>query len=227
MDNKQENEMNLELAELDNIAAALKELGRMERELAEKKRELEEKNLLLEEKNRELHRMSIIDPLTDLHNRRYFMEEAEKELIRSKRLGLDMSIILVDIDFFKKINDSKGHQVGDRVLIAVSRTLQSTLRQYDIVARFGGEEFIILVPDSDIAGGGAAAEKLRQAVEQLDPTAIDGCQVTISAGVSSLGVLGGDNIDRLIGAADDALYQAKDSGRNRVVAVSDNTQSDC
>jgi two-component system, cell cycle response regulator len=164
--------------------------------------------------------LSNTDPLTNLYNRRFFAEILESELQRSRRLKSALSLLLVDIDHFKNVNDSYGHQMGDRVLVAVTETLRKGLRSYDIASRYGGEEFILILPATPIAAAVEVAERLRQSVASrkldLRPEKL---VVTVSIGVSSFPCGDADNGDLLLQRADKALYSAKNNGRNRVEAV--------
>jgi len=168
----------------------------------------------------ELNQKAHIDYLTELNNRGHFMEQAEKELSRSQRYQKDMAMFMMDIDFFKKINDSHGHKIGDIVLKKLADVCRQTLREVDIIGRIGGEEFAILLPETNRAEALEVAERLRLAVADSKVPMKDGLpvQYTVSIGVSSV-ASADDNIDMLLSRADQALYQAKQSGRNRVCAA--------
>ncbi|HKL49067.1 MAG TPA: GGDEF domain-containing protein [Desulfuromonadales bacterium] len=168
-----------------------------------------------------LKEMAIRDPLTGILNRRETLKRGQIELSRiSRHQALDkehsLVVLMVDIDFFKPINDTFGHCAGDFVLKEVSRRLQKAVRQYDILGRYGGEEFLILLPESDLSNGLKAAEKVRQAIANR-PFDIDGKQhpLTVSIGVT-LADQGEKDLDETLNRADKALYQAKHAGRNRV-----------
>lgn len=163
----------------------------------------------------ELRQEARTDQLTRLYNRRALQEAAVREMARAKRHGLNFSVILVDVDRFKHINDKLGHQAGDLVLKAVAAALKDNLRVQDMAARFGGEEFMLLLPDTDAAGAKQVAEKLRQAVQDLS-VHVKGTvvELTASFGVAALGR--GWDFEDLLRRADQAMYQAKTLGRNRV-----------
>jgi diguanylate cyclase (GGDEF)-like protein len=162
------------------------------------------------------HEASHHDPLTGLHNRRSFMEAWEDALNRSRRSGRPITIVLADLDHFKQVNDTRGHTAGDVALRAVARTLRTSLRAQDVVARWGGEEFMLLLPDTDREGARRVAESARTAVEELRVEHGGAAFfVTLSLGVSEHDP--GRRVDETIAAADDALYRAKQEGRNRVV----------
>ncbi|TDQ48769.1 GGDEF domain-containing protein [Actinorugispora endophytica] len=156
------------------------------------------------------------DPKTGLLNAAAWEREAEIQLARANQSGRPMAVLIVDIDHFKRVNDTYGHLCGDQVLLGVANTLKHQLRQYDEVGRFGGEEFVVVLPGADMAEACRVAERLRARVGRMAlPVNDTTVTVTISIGVALLRVHGGDLLE-LMTAADLALYRAKDSGRNRV-----------
>lgn len=167
----------------------------------------------------ELERRAYTDYLTNLANRRYFLEQAEKELKRLHRHGGKLSILMLDIDHFKQINDCYGHKVGDTVLKQLAQVCLTCLRDLDIVGRIGGEEFAILMPDTDIDHSIQAAERLRATIAstQVSPNGVEPFHITVSLGVATL-IDKDASIDTLLNQADQALYQAKNEGRNRVIS---------
>lgn len=172
----------------------------------------ERKNLELE-----LTRQAHLDYLTGLSNRRHFMEQAEIELSRAIRYNTQLSVLMLDIDFFKNVNDTYGHQVGDAVLQALSKICQETLRQVDIAGRIGGEEFAILLPEAEVKEALEVAERLRETVAKTEVDIPVGLpiQFTVSIGVAAV-INKNVNIDTLLNQADKALYKAKETGRNKV-----------
>jgi diguanylate cyclase (GGDEF)-like protein/PAS domain S-box-containing protein len=165
----------------------------------------------------EFKKLATIDPLTKLFNRRYFTEQADKEFIRAKRYKLSMALISIDIDHFKSINDNYGHPAGDKVLVAVSKQLQDSLRQTDILARIGGEEFSILLPETTAESAMVFAERIRTEQEKLCITGEWQGEITLSVSIGISGFQVDDEaFDVLFSRADKALYQAKNSGRNKV-----------
>jgi len=170
----------------------------------------------LRQKNRKLTILNRYDDLTKMYNRRYFMELAEQEFYRAKRYGRDLAFLMLDIDFFKKVNDNYGHPAGDEVLRELSKTLKLLIRKSDILGRLGGEEFGLLLPEINIEDAYNVAEKIRKEIQQKDiyyeNTKIN---ITISAGISGLNVEI-KSLERLIKNSDKALYSSKQSGRNRV-----------
>lgn len=165
---------------------------------------------------RRLRSAALTDPLTGLPNRRFGMQQLKQEWERSRRSGQPLSVALVDLDHFKTINDGGGHDIGDAVLREVSDTLGESSRAGDMVARVGGEEFLVLVPGGDLETAQVAAERLRRAVEDLPPLHLDEpVALTISVGVATREPWM-RGIDDLLRTADQALYRAKAAGRNRV-----------
>ncbi|MFC4161308.1 sensor domain-containing diguanylate cyclase [Chitinimonas lacunae] len=167
----------------------------------------------------ELERQAQCDALTGLHNRGHFLQLAERELLRARRYGQGMALLMIDVDWFKSINDRFGHHIGDRALRTLADLCRQTLREVDAVGRLGGEEFAALLPNADINAAQAAAERLRASVEAGLLVLDDGHEIgfTISIGVAQLSEI--DSLDSLLERADRGLYQAKRSGRNRVCCV--------
>ena len=151
-----------------------------------------------------------IDALTGLANRRALEEILAAEISRAQRFAHQLAVVLLDLDRFKEINDSFGHAAGDVMLRAVSRLLTSLARQGDTVARWGGEEFVVVLPETDLAGAQRFAERLRRTIEAH---AVGEMKTSASCGVATM--LPEDSVEELLGAADQALYQAKSNGRNR------------
>ena len=181
--------------------------------LARVKRELQ-----LQELQTELKLLASTDSMTKLYNRRYFAKMSEHILHLSKRQKNDLSIIMIDIDKFKNVNDTYGHQVGDNVLVHLANILIENQRKSDVICRYGGEEFVILLPSTTIDGALNVAEKLRGDVESLTihPLASQDLKFTISLGLSVVDIENETNIENALKRADDALYEAKKSGRNKV-----------
>lgn len=200
------------------------EIGAMMRALRVLKERMRERNSLAKEREAlitQLQTSSNTDFLTGVLNRRAFYTHADQQLGVAQRYGRAVSVVLFDIDHFKRINDTYGHQAGDVVLIGVSQCVAQLLRKVDVLARYGGEEFIILLPESDLVQAASVADKLRVALEEcvFDIEGDRRIKVTASFGVAALN--GGEALDRLTKRADMALYRAKRLGRNRVELAGD------
>lgn len=162
--------------------------------------------------------MAATDELTGLFNRRYMMSHLENVLRRSIGSGRPVSLMMIDLDHFKEVNDTRGHQTGDKVLTEIARRIGQSVRGVDLSARYGGEEFIVVMPDTDCAGAAVVAERVRHAVGD-HPIWVDGLSLRISV---SIGIASGEptsGAEALIRRADQALYNAKKAGRNRVIAA--------
>lgn len=178
---------------------------------------------------------NITDPLTKVCNRRYLDRRLEDEVARSKRYSSDLSVLMLDIDHFKRVNDTYGHQAGDVTLATLCRLVKGSLRDSDVIARYGGEEFVVICTNTSVSGAVQLAERIRRLVESSPISVTDAAgatksiPITISIGAAGLGVSVGSK-DALVSAADKALYRAKEEGRNRVVvaaAQSDDAVTDC
>jgi diguanylate cyclase (GGDEF)-like protein len=178
------------------------------------------KKMLEEQKElvKNLERLANTDSLTGVWNRRYLLNLAEQETQRCRRYNRPLSVLMIDIDHFKTVNDTYGHAIGDEVLIVMTETVMNYLRNVDVLGRFGGEEFVALLPETDSKAAVITAERIRANIEQIT-IPVDGnlVSITVSIGVGSY-QKGDANIDILIQRADEALYQAKNQGRNRVIA---------
>jgi two-component system, cell cycle response regulator len=165
---------------------------------------------------RELRRLATMDSLTGVPNRRHFSTLAHQEMERANRYDLPLSVIMLDVDHFKTVNDSWGHAIGDEMLKAVTAAIQGELREVDVLGRMGGEEFALLLPQTGIGGAAQVAERLRSAVAAIRLPLAEGClEATISLGVTTR-LEGEAQFEHLLGRADRAMYEAKQAGRNRV-----------
>ena len=173
----------------------------------------------------QLTELAEMDPLTHVLNRRSFIRKAESELARSGE-GRGFSILLLDVDHFKRINDTYGHNIGDKVLNRIVTICSPALRKEDILARMGGEEFIALLPNTAASAATEVAERLRKLVQNTSIDTKEGTvNITVSIGVSSYSPTETSSVQELIRRADEAMYKAKEAGRNRVVAWSSETQA--
>ena len=169
---------------------------------------------------------TLLDPLTGLYNRRYLDDRLRQEVERAQRYGLPLSVLLLDVDHFKRVNDTWGHLVGDAALIALGQLLRNAVRPQDIAVRYGGEEVVVVTPDTDLSGAEELAERLRRTIMETVLVAADGnlnreaLRLTVSVGVAVLR-LDNDAAQNLLRRADSALYAAKRAGRNRVAVESE------
>lgn len=200
------------------------------------RKELEEKNALLEREKAQLQleidrrkqveeklkHIASTDPLTNVYNRRYFFELAKRELALSKRYRQPLAIVLLDIDHFKSVNDTYGHKIGDDALIALSALCKRGIRETDLFARYGGEEFIFLFPQTTVHQAKKVAERLRKFVSD-NPFKFGGHEISITLSVGVAGIEDDPEItlDKLFNEADQALYHAKQAGRNQVIIFSE------
>jgi len=177
------------------------------------RQEIEFINGVLRKKNEELQRLSLTDALTGLANHRLLMQRLGEEGYRHQRTESPFSVIMADVDHFKKYNDKFGHPAGDYVLKAVAAILRESIREVDCAARYGGEEFVVVMPETNVEAAGVAAERIRERLAQQD---FSGQRITLSIGVAEF-PKDAENALSIISAADSALYQAKRGGRNQVV----------
>jgi diguanylate cyclase (GGDEF)-like protein len=189
-------------------------------EIEETNRHLKDRNLRLQQANEVLNQLSITDGLTKLHNHRFFQDHLTREIRRVERSQEPLSILVIDIDDFKRLNDRQGHAAGDEVLSRIAQILNSAVRGSDLCARYGGEEFVILAPGTDTAGAYLIAEKVRTAIAESSFIVDDSLRplrVTVSIGVAAFN----GNRKRFFQKADQALYRAKADGKNCVVVHED------
>ena len=176
--------------------------------------EKKETQLELEQKNRILAKMSETDGLTQIGNHRSLIEHLKAEMIETDRTATPLSIAIFDIDNFKRINDTKGHVIGDQVLVALAEILKKTVRGSDYIGRYGGEEFMAIFCDTGLSVAEKVSERVRQAIESYG--FVEGLRITISGGVSQYH---GETMTELIQSADFKLYSAKKSGKNQIVST--------
>ncbi len=175
--------------------------------------EKKETQLELEHKNRILSEMSLIDGLTKIGNRGTLIEHFEAEIAEASRTSRPLSIAIFDIDDFKKVNDSKGHVYGDQVLVDVASIMKKSIRETDFAGRYGGEEFMVIFPNTTLSVAHKISERIRQAIEGHN--FVDGLRITISGGV---GRYNNETLTELVHSVDNKLYTAKRSGKNQIVS---------
>jgi diguanylate cyclase (GGDEF)-like protein len=221
---KQQETLKLQNALTETLESARAELEQKVQERTQAVTEINKKlELEVRERKRAQHAAELlarIDPLTGPFNRRHFSQLAEMEFRKAVRYNLPLSILIFDIDHFKDVNDTFGHQIGDKALVHVPQLFEQNARKSEVLARYGGEEFIALLPNTDFHEAERTAERLRQTIEDA-VMLIDGQSVrlTISIGVAS-NVISSEveDLGLLLKQADAALYEAKNRGRNRVIA---------
>lgn len=163
--------------------------------------------------------MATTDSLTGLLNRRAFNDWGKREVSRSSRYKDSLSVLLLDVDRFKRINDERGHGVGDSVLSSLARLLSANVRSCDVVARWGGEEFVVAMPSTPLSGATQVAERMRSALEALEIRDPSGNCVAVTASFGVAQHLAHESLEQLVDRADRAMYGAKSAGRNRVVST--------
>lgn len=199
----------------DETAVLAEAFNRMSADLAHAYEKLEESNCTISEQALLLKELSIRDELTQLYNRRFFNEQADKLFIQMQRYKHPLSFMIGDIDHFKQVNDKFSHAIGDEVLKAVSGILKDSIRASDIVARYGGEEFVVIFPETPLTQAAEQCERLRKKIENFPWAAIHPeLQVTMSIGLND--DLSFDRFEHMLAAADGKLFQAKADGRNRL-----------
>ncbi len=181
--------------------------------------ELKEKNRQLEKLLEKVETLAVTDPLTELFNRRRFETVLEKEFKRTVRYKSPLTCLMIDIDYFKKINDKYGHQVGDSVLHEIAQIINKTFREVDIAARWGGEEFIVLLPQTNRKAALQSASRILEAISTHKFPRIPDKKITVSIGIASVPAPSIDTGEKLINASDFAMYEAKRKGRNRVETI--------
>lgn len=187
--------------------------------------ELRQRSQRMEELLSKVEFLAITDPLTGLYNRRYFESVLKKELTEQKRYGQAVSCLMIDVDHFKEVNDTHGHEAGDSVLKELGEILKSSLREVDTVARWGGEEFSIMMPHTDRKGALVTAERVLKDIRGRKFEKLPGSPVTVSIGIACMSKEI-NTADKLFNAADLALYEAKRNGRNRIeIAPEEDTET--
>jgi diguanylate cyclase (GGDEF)-like protein len=203
-----------------NLAAAKveQENMRLRKELERALGEVRTKNQQLEESLRRVEEVAATDPLTGLYNRRHFGRVVEQLFAEAQRYSCDLSCVMIDLDGYKQLNDTFGHQTGDQLLIVAARAITTNLRKMDVAARYGGDEFVLLLPRANTAEASSVVARVRDDFDSASASLLRrNSGVTMSIGIGSLH---GDNVvgtEQLIARADAALYRAKAEGRNRVI----------
>lgn len=203
-------EKNLTIAKIKRENESLRE------ELQRTLNALQDKNRELEASLQRVEELAATDPLTRLYNRRHFGQLLEQLFAEAQRYDKDLSCVMIDLDGYKQLNDSFGHQVGDELLILAGKVIQANMRRMDVAARYGGDEFVLLLPHADDQEAARVAQRIREQFFAASATLLKRERgVTMSAGVASLRVHRPPHADQLVASADAALYRAKEGGRNR------------
>lgn len=201
--------MSEEIRSDDNPTDVYAQMTRLNNQLLAMQRELEKKNS-------DLQRLAYHDTLTGLFNRRAILARLNEWLLIIKRYGGRLSVAMLDLDDFKQVNDTFGHRVGDRALADIANLLRRSVRQTDFCGRYGGDEFLMILPQTDVAGAAIMAERMRAAIDGSPMHAPQANAFKVTASLGAAEYCDGDDEDLLVGRADAALYKAKDNGRNRV-----------
>jgi diguanylate cyclase (GGDEF)-like protein len=188
-------------------------VAKMIKEREELRRELEQKNVQLEQ-------MASTDPLTTLYNRRYFSRVLDQMFAESQRHDHDLACVMIDLDQYKKLNDTYGHQMGDELLICAGKVISANMRRMDVGARYGGDEFVLLLPHATAQEAAAAATRIRDEFRVASAVILkNNVGVSMSIGVATAKTQGAASAEQLVAHADSALYRAKEAGRNRVTVA--------
>jgi len=198
-----------------NLSGRRDEIGSLSRILLATEKEVERQQQELVSLAEKMDAERRLDPLTTLHNRRHLYLEAPRQFAMAHRLGFEISVMMIDLDHFKRINDTYGHAAGDKVLVEVAEALIKQGRAYDLLIRFGGEEFTLVMLNCDQEQSLQIAERIRKDIESLQIVYADAGRIPVTC---SIGVCSGKNMDmeKMILIADESVYQAKETGRNRV-----------
>ena len=200
------------------VAKIKKENQRLQSELEQALREVQEKNQQLEKSLKRVEEVAATDPLTGLYNRRHFGKVVDQLFSESQRYDTDLSCVMIDLDGYKQLNDSYGHQIGDQLLIVAGKVISANMRKMDVAARYGGDEFILLLPRAGGEEASGVVARIREEFRQASAIVLRRNEgVSMSVGIGSVKVDMPAGSEQLIAAADGALYQAKEGGRNRIV----------
>jgi two-component system cell cycle response regulator len=200
------------------VAKAMRENEVLRSELQKAFEELRDKNVQLEQSLKKVEEVAATDPLTGLYNRRHFGKVIDQLWSESQRYDQDLSCVMVDMDGYKQINDHYGHQVGDQLLMAAGRVISANLRRMDVAARYGGDEFILLLPHASAADAVQVADRIRDEYRHASAGVLRRTEgASMSIGIGSVHGDAPATPDQLVAAADSALYRAKEAGRDRVI----------
>ena len=209
---------------LDSYQSLLNESSKITKIGDINQKKLFDANSEVESQKEKLYKLSVTDYLTGSYNRRFILETLEIEFMKSKRYSFSLSCILLDIDNFKSINDRYGHQVGDFTLKTIAEMIQETIREVDIFGRYGGEEFLVILPNTKVHDAATVAEKIRKTIAQLrfdtGNEEVGSFSLTLSLGVSDIQSNNPGTVEELLCNTDKALYEAKNNNKNKYVIYS-------
>jgi two-component system cell cycle response regulator len=208
------------------VAKVMRENESLRQSLEKALTDVQDKNTQLEVSVKRVEELAATDPLTGLYNRRHFSRMVEQLFAEAQRYGKDLSCVMIDMDEFKQINDTLGHQVGDQLLIMAGKVISANMRKMDVAARYGGDEFVLLLPHASESEAMQAAQRIRDEFRQSAALLLKRPQgLSMSVGVGSIAQNKPGGADQLIAVADAALYAAKEAGRDRVMAISHTAQA--
>jgi two-component system cell cycle response regulator len=192
-------------------------VAKVKKEKEDLQRQLQQKNTELEQALRQVEEMAATDPLTGLYNRRHFSKVIDQLFAEAQRYTQDLSCVMIDLDGYKQLNDGFGHQVGDQLLVMAGKVISANMRRMDVAARYGGDEFVLLLPHAGNEEAAGVAQRIRDEYRLASGILLKRNQgVTMSIGIASIRGNGPTHADQLVTLADAALYRAKDAGRNRI-----------
>jgi diguanylate cyclase (GGDEF)-like protein len=204
------------------VANIKRENEQLRQELEKALQDVKEKNAQLEQSLQKVEQLAATDPLTGLYNRRYFSKVLELLFAEAQRYDKDMSCVMIDLDNYKQLNDSYGHQVGDELLILAGRTITANLRRMDVAARYGGDEFVLLLPQASAVDAFNAAQRIRGEFKTASAALLNRAEgVSMSIGIGSIAGNEPAHGDQLVSIADAALYRSKEGGRDRISLSAD------
>lgn len=202
------------------VAKVEAENQRLRAELEQALEAVRDKNGQLEASLRRVEELAATDPLTGLYNRRHFSRVLDQLFAEAQRFGKDLACVMIDLDGYKQLNDACGHQVGDQLLVTAGQVMRAHMRRMDVAARYGGDEFVLLLPQQGVEEAHRAADRIREQFRGASASLLKrAAGVTMSIGIASATSCGAASADQLVAAADAALYRAKEAGRDRVSAA--------
>ncbi|MBC8107613.1 MAG: diguanylate cyclase [Anaerolineae bacterium] len=204
------------------VAKVMRENDSLRQSLEQALSEVKDKNAQLEKSLLRVEELAATDPLTGLYNRRHFSRVLDQLFAEAQRYGKDLACVMIDMDGFKTLNDSYGHQVGDQLLVMAGKVISANMRRMDVAARYGGDEFVLLLPHASEQDAAQAAQRIREEYRTASAALLKRTNgMTMSIGIGSLTRNKPAGGDELIAMADSALYSAKESGRDRIIATTD------